>query len=200
MSEGSSLGPPPSSLVERLKGRQPEAWQSFVRLYGPLIYSWCRTRWRLPPQQAAEVLQDVVARVLESINGFRGDNFVSWLWTVTRSRAVNFRKAHREQAAGGSDAQHRLAELADHRAIAEAEPQEEPKDVDQVQGVLGRALQRVRARATENTWQAFWQVTVEGRKPGDVAADLGLSVNAVYVACSRILSRLRQEMELQQKG
>lgn len=88
-----------------LKGRQPEAWQRFLRLYGPLVYSWCRTRWQLRPQDAADVLQEVVVRVLESIPGFRGGNFVAWLAKVTRSQVVRHFERHSTQAAGGSDAQ-----------------------------------------------------------------------------------------------
>jgi RNA polymerase sigma-70 factor (ECF subfamily) len=200
MSEGSSLGSPPSSLVERLKNRQAEAWQSFVRLYGPLVYSWCRTRWRLQPQDAAEVLQDVVSRVLESIAAYRGENFVSWLWAVTRSRAANFLKANPDRAEGGSDAQQRMAELPDIHVQETAGSGQEVPVADQLQGVLGRALERVQSRAAASSWKAFWQVTVEGRKPADVAADLGLSVNAVYVASSRILSRLRQELAITEEG
>jgi RNA polymerase sigma-70 factor (ECF subfamily) len=190
MSEPDAAGPS-SSLVVRLKGRQPEAWQTFVQLYGPLIYSWCRTRWKLPPQEAAEVLQDVLTRTVESIDEFRGDNFVAWLWAITRSRAANHWKRQAERADGGSDAQRRLAELADPRS---GMPESEAPGPEQLSGVLRRALDRVRARAAEDSWRAFWQVTVEGRKPADVAADLGLTVNAVYIATSRILSRLRQEL------
>jgi RNA polymerase sigma-70 factor (ECF subfamily) len=194
MSEQSAAGPPPSSLVVRLKAQEADAWQSFVRVYGPLIYSWCRTRWRLPPQEASEVLQDVVARVVETIGGYRGENFVSWLWTVTRSRAANHWKTRAERGAGGSDAQHRLAELADpHPAEAEGGGPDSARP-DQLPGLLQRALDRVRARAAPTSWEAFWQVTVKGRTPADVAGDLGLSVNAVYIASSRILARLRQEL------
>jgi RNA polymerase sigma-70 factor (ECF subfamily) len=60
--------------------------------------------------------------------------------------------------------------------------------------VLRRALEQVRGRTSASTWQAFWQVAVEGRKPADVARDLGLSANAVYIATSRMLCRLRAEL------
>jgi RNA polymerase sigma-70 factor (ECF subfamily) len=196
MSEASPAGPPPSSLVARLQGGQAEAWESFVRLYGPLIYSWCRTRWGLPPQEAAKVLQDVVARVVQSIGGYRGDNFVSWLWAVTRSRAANHWKERPDRAAGGSDAQRRLAEVADRRGPEVAALPGEPAGSTPLPGVLRRAVERVRARSAETSWQAFWQVTAEGRRPADVAADLGLSLNAVYIASSRVLSRLRNELDV----
>lgn len=43
------------------------------------------------------------------------------------------------------------------------------------------------------TWQAFRRVVLDGDKPAQVAAELGISENAVLLAKSRVLSRLRQE-------
>jgi RNA polymerase sigma-70 factor (ECF subfamily) len=43
------------------------------------------------------------------------------------------------------------------------------------------------------TWNPFRGVVIESRKPADVAADLGISPNAVLLAKSRILKRLREE-------
>ena len=56
------------------------------------------------------------------------------------------------------------------------------------------ALQLVRAEFQPQTWQAFWQVAVDGPAAADVAAELGANVRSVYVAKSRILRRLREEL------
>jgi RNA polymerase sigma-70 factor (ECF subfamily) len=190
-----------SSSLRRLCERQPEAWQRFLRLYGPLIYSWCRTRWHLRPQESAELLQDVVTRVLETIQDYRRGSFLGWLSAVTRSRVVNYLKNSLGQAAGGSDAQRRLAEIADPHAEEPDPPTPATTPQAEVQtGVLRRALEEVRNRSSASSWQAFWQVTMEGRKPADVALDLGLSANAVYIANSRILQRLRAELGTLEEG
>ena len=47
---------------------------------------------------------------------------------------------------------------------------------------------------TPETWQAFWEVTVNGRPAAEVAASLGTTVNAVYLARGRVLRRLRTEL------
>ena len=62
-------------------------------------------------------------------------------------------------------------------------------------GVVYRALQSIRAEFEKRTWQAFWQTTVEGRLPADVAADLGITRSTVYSAKSRVLQRLRDELD-----
>ena len=54
---------------------------------------------------------------------------------------------------------------------------------------------RIKSEFAPTTWQAFWQTAVEGIRAADVARDLGLSVGAVYVARSRVLARLTEEMK-----
>jgi RNA polymerase sigma-70 factor (ECF subfamily) len=45
------------------------------------------------------------------------------------------------------------------------------------------------------TWKACWEQVVEGRPPAEVARELGLTLNAVYVARSRVLRRLREYLD-----
>src|SRR5262249_61134789 len=66
-------------------------------------------------------------------------------------------------------------------------------------GRLSRwAAEEVRSEFAPKTWPAFWRPGVDGRSPGDVAAELGLSVGAVYIARSRVLARLR--LRIGQRG
>ncbi len=60
--------------------------------------------------------------------------------------------------------------------------------------ILPQALQLVRAEFENRTWEAFWRAAIEGQLPADIAADLGMSVQAVYKAKSRVLRRLRGEL------
>jgi RNA polymerase sigma-70 factor (ECF subfamily) len=187
-----------SSLLRRLQGQDSAAWERFLRLFGPLIFSWCRARWGLAPADAADVLQDVIARVMETIGHFRGGSFLAWLDAVTRSRVANHFRRNPAPSTGGSDAQRLVAALPDHRAnpdpAAAAFGHAADSAPEQLGGVLRRAVDAIRARCSGPTWEAFWQVTALGRKPADVAADLGMTANAVYVANSRILHRLRVEL------
>ena len=61
--------------------------------------------------------------------------------------------------------------------------------------VVQRALDLMQAEFPQATWQACWQYVVLGRPPAEVAAGLALSVNAVYLAKSRVLRRLHQELD-----
>jgi RNA polymerase sigma-70 factor (ECF subfamily) len=81
-------------------------------------------------------------------------------------------------------------------APAEETPGTPPEVVpDALSLLLHRALELVRQTFSEQTWQAFWRVTIEGHAAAAVAAELGMSSNAVHIAKSRVLHRLRQEFK-----
>jgi RNA polymerase sigma-70 factor (ECF subfamily) len=78
--------------------------------------------------------------------------------------------------------------------VAETPPDSHSDDgAAEVNGIRRRALELVSGEFESRTWQAFWRSAVEGDAPADVAADLGISVWAVYKARSRVLQRLREE-------
>ena len=57
------------------------------------------------------------------------------------------------------------------------------------------AMERVKGEFQPNTWRAFWITAVDGLPAGDAARETGLSTGAVYVAKSRVLARLKEEVE-----
>jgi RNA polymerase sigma-70 factor, ECF subfamily len=61
--------------------------------------------------------------------------------------------------------------------------------------MVGRALQLLETDFEPTTWKACWETVVEGRPAKEVAEELGLSINAVYLAKSRALSRLRTDLD-----
>jgi RNA polymerase sigma-70 factor (ECF subfamily) len=67
-------------------------------------------------------------------------------------------------------------------------------DLQHDQHVARRLMELIQPHFEPKTWQAFRGVVIDGQKAAEVAPKLGMSVNAVLLAKSRILSRLRQEM------
>jgi len=181
------------SLLAGARARDAQAWQRLVALYAPLVMHWCR-RWGLPPDDAADVFQDVFQSVAAHIGGFRrekaGDTFRGWLRTITRNKVNDyFRRRQREPGGvGGSEARVLLAQLPDSAT------DEDGSDAVAENALLHRALELVRGEFEPRTWQAFWRTAVEGRPTGDVGAELSMSAGAVRVAKSRVLHRLRAEL------
>ena len=58
-----------------------------------------------------------------------------------------------------------------------------------------RALSLMEQNFDRQTWHAFWRFVVQGDSASDIAADLGVSIWAVYKAKSRVLQRLRAELD-----
>jgi RNA polymerase sigma-70 factor (ECF subfamily) len=183
------------SLLDRAREHQPEAWHRLVTIYGPLTYDWAR-RAGLQPSDAADVVQDVFARVSTHLATFRrdkaGDSFRGWLWTICANRIRDYYRDLRSRpcAEGGSTANVLLQQLPD------APPPEDSEEGSQeLRGLKQRALVQLRHLFEPHVWEAFWRVAVEEQTPGAVAQDLGVSVWAVYKAKARVLQRLRQELE-----
>jgi RNA polymerase sigma-70 factor (ECF subfamily) len=196
-----------STLLERIKAHRPEAWERLVDLYGPVVYRWCR-QYGLGSDDAADVLQDVFAAVAANVGEFHRrdahDTFGGWLRTITHNKVRDFfRQRHGQpEARGGTDAQQQLANLCEPSPPTPlpwaGEGMETPSgptgSVETDSGFLRRALELVRAEFENRTWDAFWRTTVDGRSPADVAQELGMSLQAVYKAKSRVLRRLRWEL------
>ena len=165
-----------------------------MTLYGPIVYR--RTvRGGLKPHDVADVVQDVFTAVAEHLGSFQrhtaSDTFRGWLWTVTRNKVLDFfrRRQSEPAGAGGSTAHRRMEQLPEL-------PERDDEPAESFAADLSRrALLLIQTEFEPNTWQAFWAVAVDGRLPADVARDLGLTAAAVYKAKSRILLRLRNELD-----
>ena len=184
-----------SSLLSRIRAEESGAWDRLVTLYAPLVYHWCR-RWSLREEDLADVFQEVFKALVIHVAGFRkqnkGDTFRGWLWTITRSKVLDhFRRKGKEPAGGGgTEAWMRLEQVAAPEAVEPVDPEE----TQAMRKLFLRGLELIRGEFEERTWRAFWRTAVEGRSPGDVAADLSMSPGAIRVAKSRVLQRLREEL------
>jgi RNA polymerase sigma-70 factor (ECF subfamily) len=180
----------PPSLLQRL--RQPgdeRAWERFTELYTPLLYYWTR-RLGLQPQDASDLVQDVFTLLVQKLPEFAYDrrrSFRSWLRTVILNK---WRDRQRERVERPLP-----ADAAAFNGLAVPDPAPLLEETEYQQHLVRCALQVMQAEFQPVTWRACWEYVVAGRPPAEVAAELGVTVNSVYVAKSRVLTRLRQELE-----
>lgn len=185
------IPPTRASLLVRLRDARDEAaWTEFVDLYVPVIYGYAR-RQGLQDADARDLSQEVLRAVASSIGRLDYDPargaFRSWLFTVVRRRLANWRRAERNPARGSSVPGTERLEQCLAPPLVEAEWESEWQ-----RRVFDWACDQVRRGVTEATWQAFWLTAVEEQSSAQVAANLGLSTTAVYIARSRVLARLKQ--------
>lgn len=175
-----------ASLLKRLaQGDDMLAWGRFVDLYGPLVHAW-GVRAGLQPADAADLVQDVLLTVLQQLPSFRYDpsrSFRAWLKTVT----LNHWRARLRRRVP--------CDVAEQDEPAIPDPAADFWEQEYRGWLTARALQLMQAHFEPRVWQACWLTAAEGRPAAEVAAQLGMTVGAVYTARCRVLARLRQELD-----
>jgi len=186
--------PPTSvSLLDRLKVARPDAsdWNRLQGIYLPLISRWLG---RVPGlgDEADDLAQDVFVVVIREIPRFqrqREGSFRAWLRQVTVNRARTHRKRRQRRPAVALDQGDRfLDSLADPNGDLARE-----WDLDHDRHVFEKLLAIVQPDFSPTTWEAFRRFAVDGLPAAKVAEEMGLTVNAVLQAKSRVLKRLREE-------
>lgn len=153
-----------------------------------MIYLWaCRAG--LQAQDAADLVQEVFLTLLQKLATFTyqpGKSFRAWLHAVTLNkwRDKQKHKAPLPTVAGAS-----------LKEIAVPDPATALFEADYQHHLVGRALEIMQTDFQPATWKAAWDVIVEGKPAAAVAAERGLTLDAVYAARSRVLRRLRQELD-----
>jgi RNA polymerase sigma factor (sigma-70 family) len=181
------------SLLERLRLRPDEAsWQRLVDVYTPMLRNWLG-RHALQASDAEDLTQDALRVVVQELPNFRHDlrqgAFRRWLKNILINRLRTFWRGRRPVAIGAGDFDHALDQLEDS-----ASPLSQLWDQEHDRHVVRRLLELLEPEFEPATWQAFRRLTLEDQPTAQVAADLGLSVNAVRIAKSRVLRRLREEI------
>lgn len=181
------------TLLQRLREPgQPQAWAKFVDLYTPLLLTWAR-RTGLQPQDAADLVQDVFMLLVQQLPKFEYDpakkNFRGWLRTVCLNK---WRDRQRLRSTHVAPAQN--AELAALQATNELERfWDQEHDAFLIRSALAK-LQDLKTDFEPRTVDACWEHLVQQRPAAEVAAQFGMTENAVYLAKFRVLRRLRQDL------
>lgn len=176
-----------STLLFKLRDTANDhAWQRFIDLYGLLVFRYCR-RCGCQNADAEEVTQDVLVQVWQSMKTFRYDRrrggFRGWLGTVTHNRIKRqWKSAARRQGV--------LAETMQSQPSYDATLWDELSTEE----LLRQALTRVRQAVEPVTWQAFELTWLQNRPALDIARQLHIPIDRVYVSKSRVLKRLEAEV------
>jgi RNA polymerase sigma-70 factor, ECF subfamily len=181
-----------ASLLERLRVAGPEAadWRHLHDLYRPLIHSWLgQAGLTAEADDLAQEVLIVVVRELPAFRRQRDGSFRSWLRRVTVNRVRTWRQArHRRPITGIDPADRFLSQLEDPGSELSAR-----WDREHDRHVFDKLLAVVRVGCEPVTWEAFRLFAIEGHSAAEAAARTGLTENAVMLAKSRLLRRLRQE-------
>jgi RNA polymerase sigma-70 factor, ECF subfamily len=183
------------SLLQRLHDHaDDQAWQRLMAVYEPWLRGWL-SRHALQPADVEDVLQDILVviskKLPEFVHNGQPGAFRTWLRTILTNRVRHFLRGQRNRQAvlSPQPVTDWLEQLADpHSALSRQWDQEHD------QQVVRRLLASIQAEFNATTWQVFQMLVLENRRAAEVAEQLGITPNHVYVAKSRVLARLRAEL------
>lgn len=184
-----------SLLVSVREGSSQEAWDTLVACYTPFVRSILLARG-IKVSDLDDVMQNVLSVVVRRIPEFereRVGSFRAWIRSICANCLLeHYRKKARSEAKGergtGESKMARvLQELADPASDLSRYWDEEHDAY-----LLARLLTKVEDEFRPNTFNAFQRLAIKNESVDEVAADLGITVNAAFVARSKVLKRLRQ--------
>ena len=190
-----------SSLIAQVRSPEDrEAWDQFVVMYRPVIYRMARRRG-MQDADAQDLVQTVLMRVAGAIQSWEKSGpetrFRHWLRRVARNAiATAFSRQPKDAGVGGSEMLEWLGEQSATAADIERELSQESMREKYL-----RAASVVKLDVDSDTWRAFELTVVNGQPCDEVADLLGKSMGTVYAARSRIMRRLREQVQrLQESG
>jgi RNA polymerase sigma factor (sigma-70 family) len=189
----------PTLLGRAADWRDDDAWREFFARYAPYIRSWCR-EYRLDEDLAGEVSQHFWMELADKMRSFRYDpsrRFRGWLRRSFHWRVVD---AIRERSREGpvvhslDDPSFVDGESTFLAFASRGEEDDEPslgqlRLLDLAEEVQAAVRERIHAQS----WQAFWQISIEGRTTRQTADALNMTFAAAHAAHKRVLDRLAEE-------
>ena len=186
------------SLILRLADEaDAHAWNEFVAIYQPFVYRFAR-RKGLQDSDAVELVQEVLIAITKSIKKWRPDpdraKFRTWLFRIAKFNLIRLmRKREREPQCdelGWEEIEsHHVDGIPQGWRVSDAEQNAYR------QTVLQWATSVVRNQFHQHTWDAFRLSSFENRPIAEVAKLTGMTRDQVYVARSRVIRRLRNQIE-----
>lgn len=182
-----------TTVLDRLRdANDHSAWSSFMERFRAPIAGFSQ-KMGLRAADAEDVTQETMIAFLESYRQDayqRGRGRLShYLFGIAHNKILAARRkiATREvqvSSAGGDTSF--WSELPGESAAQELWEREWR------QTILAQCLEQASREVSPQTFEAFRMVVFGGKSPADVAAELGMTRNAVFIAKHRVGTRLRE--------
>ncbi len=168
------------------------AWDRFVGRFRTPVVTFAG-RIGVPPSDREDVAQETLVAFSKAYREGKYDrskgSLSSWLFGIAYKQALmHLRRERRREPL--------LSALDDSRLPGDDVPDQRFAttywDVTWEEFVFQECYSRVRDELSEETRRAFERVVLDDASPEQAAADLGVSVKAVYNAKHRVLKRIRE--------
>ena len=181
-----------TQVLEGLKASNDEqAWQRFCDHFHPVVVNFAR-QLGLSVTDAEDAAQETMVAFLKAFREGKYDRekgrLSSWLFGVAKRVILNLR--------GHQPLERLVADKTTGTSfwdmIQDDHSIKHTWDTEWRQMVLSSCLEQARREIDPKVYEAFELYALSEMPVDEVAQRLGVSQNAVYIAKSRVLSRLRQ--------
>lgn len=181
------------TLLEKLKvDHADEAWDTFFKLYMPLIQNWLE-RHGVASSDVPDLSQEVFLALANDLPNFQHSGnigaFRTWLKMVVLNRCRRYWEARKKNSVVGSEAARELLDQLESPDSSLARQWDQEHD----QHILRELLHQIQQDFTEPTLLMFQRTAIEGIDAKTVASELSVNVGQVYKAKFRVMTRLQQE-------
>jgi RNA polymerase sigma-70 factor, ECF subfamily len=183
------------SLLLRARDGDEDAWVDLSRLYKPLIYGYLR-RQSVPEADQDDLVQEILIAIVRGLPAFehsgRRGAFRAWLRAIAYNHSCNFWRSPARRTSTLSDT------MADETLLRLEDPDDSLHrfwEDEHDEYVLRCLIDLIELEFEPTTVRAFRRVALEGASGADVAAELGITLVAVYAGRSRVLKRLKELAE-----
>lgn len=181
-----------TQVLEDLKGSNDAfAWSNFRDHFYPALFNFARSLG-LSATDAEDAAQETMLAFLKAFRGGKYNRkkgqLSHWLFGVARRVILNFRKRRPREYVIKDD----TTGTSFWDMVADENAFKHTWDTEWRRMVLERCLQQVRKEVDQKIYEAFELYALNQRPVEEVSKTLGMSQNAVYIAKSRVLSKLRQ--------
>ena len=170
------------TFLEKIIDGDEISWDHFSRIYSPLIRE-CGKHWALSADECDELEQEVLITFFRNSQMFKYDRnkgtFRSYLRITARMHTFAILKRRNDD------------NLPDNGALLDY-AFDEKWDAEWHNFLCAEALKILAAEMEELSYRSFYMYVMEEIPPAEVASELGISINAVYVNKSRALEHLRR--------
>jgi RNA polymerase sigma factor (sigma-70 family) len=170
-------------VQECLRGNE-HAWSAVVRKYEPLVYS-APVRYRMRPQDAADILQDVWVDLHSGLKGLRSSELAGWLASVASHKCFHWKRRRQRRP--------------EHQVLPELEPPaREPLAPERLETAQQAQLVRDTVSELPERDRRLVQMLFFEDPPApyaEVARELGLAEGSIGFMRANCLRKLRDALE-----
>jgi len=179
-----------TQILDDLSSENEQVWNEFNSYFYPVIFNFAR-KTGFSDTDAEDITQQSLLRFLKA---FREGKYIkdkgrlkSWLWGIAHNVMLDYRRhLPKERLVKGK------TEETSFWDSLEDEHSQMTWNCEWRKMVLSKCLEQIASQVDPKVLRTFELYAFFGRPAEEVAQTLGITANAVYIAKTRVVAKLRE--------